>query len=63
MSETALPRCSQDYAPPDVIKQMAYARVIIGLPFAAISVVCIFKNKGYILQSWLVAFMFWLGLT
>jgi len=63
MSETALRVAPQDYAPPDVINRWRMRAVIIGLPFAAISVVCIFKNKGLFLQSWLVAFMFWLGLT
>jgi hypothetical protein len=63
MSETSLRVSPQDYAPPAVIDRMRSRSLFIGLPFAAVSIFCAVKNPDLFLRSWLVAFMFWLGLT
>jgi hypothetical protein len=63
MSETALRVVPQDYAPPDTIDRMRSRALFIGLPFAVVSAVCAVLKPDLFLRSWLVSFMFWLGLT
>src|SRR5260370_18687209 len=46
-----------------MLDRMFRRALFIGLAFAVISLLCAFKKPDWFLHSWLVSFMFWLGLT
>src|SRR5438445_8938211 len=52
-----------DFAPPAVISQWRQLTLIVGALFSAATVIGAFMNWERFLHSWLIAFMFWLGLT
>jgi len=52
-----------DFAPPSVIPQWGRLTLTVGGLFSAISVGFAVTNWERFLHSWLIAFMFWLGLT
>jgi hypothetical protein len=52
-----------DFAPPAVIPQWGQRALIVGVFFLAVSVAGAFLNPERFFHSWLIAFMFWLGLT
>jgi len=52
-----------DFAPPAVIAQWKRLTLIVGVLFSAAAVIGAFMNWERFLHSWLIAFMFWLGLT
>src|SRR5258708_6361559 len=52
-----------DFAPPSVIPQWGRLTLTVGGLFSAISVGLAITNWERFLHSWLIAFMFWLGLT
>src|SRR5205807_6493714 len=60
---TTIPVTPADFAPPPVIPQWGQLTLIVGAVFSAASVVLAIMNWGRFLHSWLIAFMFWLGLT
>ncbi|HKF20328.1 MAG TPA: hypothetical protein VKE93_02100 [Candidatus Angelobacter sp.] len=65
MSETALRVTPQDYAPPAVIGRMRMPALTVGILAAvlALALAASLHRWPLFLQSWLVAFLFWLGLT
>ena len=65
MSHTALRVTPQDYAPPAVIGRMRMPALTLGLlaGIAVLALAASFHRWDLFLRSWLVAFLFWLGLT
>ncbi|HEV2961216.1 MAG TPA: hypothetical protein VG649_05270 [Candidatus Angelobacter sp.] len=52
-----------DFAPPAVISQWGRPALVVGVFFSVISVVAAFLNPERFFHAWLIAFIFWLGLT
>jgi hypothetical protein len=64
MSQIAVHVTAQDYAPPTVIGRWRMPALSLGLVALLIAVVLGYlKGWPLFLRSWLVAFLFWLGLT
>jgi hypothetical protein len=60
---TTLQVTPADFAPPAVISRWGKRALIAGAFFSAASVVFAITNWERFLHSWLISFMFWLGLT
>jgi hypothetical protein len=52
-----------DFAPPSVIPQWGGRALIVGAVFAVVSLILAFLNPQKFFHAWLLAFIFWLGLT
>jgi hypothetical protein len=65
MSHTALRVTPQDFAPPPVIGRMRMPALTLGLlaGIAVLALAASLHRWDLFLRSWLVAFLFWLGLT
>lgn len=63
MSQVTLPVKPQDYAPPAQIGRWARNSLTVGVVFMVLSVIGWFLKPALFYRSWLVAFLFWLGMT
>jgi hypothetical protein len=65
MSETALRVTPQDFAPPALISRWRMPALTVGLlaTIAALGLAASLHRWDLFLRAWLVAFLFWLGLT
>lgn len=52
-----------DFAPPAMVTRFRTTSLAVGVVFSVIAIVWAFIDIKLFLQSWLVGFMFWLGLT
>jgi hypothetical protein len=52
-----------DFAPPAMLTRFRTAAAAIGAVCSVIAIIVAFLDRELFLQSWLVSFMFWLGLT
>jgi hypothetical protein len=65
MSEVAVRLTPKDFAPPAFIDRLRSRSLVVGIVFAvlALALTLGLKQWDLFLRSWLMAFMFWLGLT
>jgi hypothetical protein len=63
MSHSSLPIKPQDYAPPAQIGRWGSYALTVGVVFSALAAIGAFLRWDLFLRSWLVGFLFWLGLT
>lgn len=52
-----------DFAPPALVDRFRTRAMVVGAVFAIVAVVVAVYNPKFFLQSWLVGYMFWLGLS
>jgi hypothetical protein len=52
-----------DFAPPAAIGRMRSRALVVGIVFSIIAIIVAVLDFKLFLQSWLVGFMFWLGVT
>ncbi len=60
---TTLRLTPADFAAPPVIAQWKQRTLIVGVLFSVVAVIGAFMDWERFLHSWLIAFIFWLGLT
>jgi hypothetical protein len=63
MSHTSLPVRPQDYAPPALIGRWRSYSLTVGVLFSVLAAIGWIRYPALFYRSWLVAFLFWLGLT
>lgn len=63
MSHVALPVKPQDYAPPAQIGRWASYSLTVGVVFSVLAAVAWFLKPALFYRSWLVGFLFWLGMS
>jgi hypothetical protein len=52
-----------DFAPPAIVARFRSRTVAVAALFSAGAIICALVDRKLFLQSWLVGFMFWLGIT
>ena len=60
---TTLRASSTDFAPPAIVARFRTTAMVVGAICSVIAIVVAVLDLRLFLQSWLVGFMFWLGLT
>jgi hypothetical protein len=63
MSHASLPVRPQDYAPPPLIGRWRSYSLTVGVLFSVLAGIGWIMRPALFYRSWLVAFLFWLGLT
>ncbi|HWX53975.1 MAG TPA: hypothetical protein VN176_05220 [Verrucomicrobiae bacterium] len=63
MSQTAVRVTPADFAPPASIVRMRNNAATVAVIFSVLAIIGAFNKEELFLRSWLMAFMFWLGLT
>jgi hypothetical protein len=63
MSHTALPVRPQDFAPPAQIGRWRSYSLTVGVLFSVLAAIGWMRYPALFYRSWLVGFLFWLGLT
>lgn len=63
MTHTSLPIRAQDYAPPPLIGRWKSYSLTVGVVFGVLALIGAILKWDVFLRAWLMAFLFWLGLT
>lgn len=63
MTHTSLPIRAQDYAPPPLIGRWKSYSLTVGVLFGVLALIGAILKWDVFLRAWLMAFLFWLGLT
>ncbi len=63
MKNTTLRIAPTDYAPPAMVTRLRASSLVMGGLFSVVAIIVAARDVQLFLQSWLVGYMFWLGIT